>query len=59
MMMDVVFKVPSSVWGRIVPRQRAPVNREHPSAGSIGAQFESATCQDGCVENDEGTEPCP
>ena len=26
---------------------------------TIGALFESATCEGGCVENDEGTEPCP
>jgi len=26
---------------------------------TISAEFESAICQGGCVENDEGTEPCP
>ena len=26
---------------------------------TISAEFESVTLQGGCVENDEGTEPCP
>ncbi len=29
------------------------------NADTISATFESATCESGCVENDEGTEPCP